>query len=248
VSSEGVPDEGTPLSRANESEMEGHESDMETLELVKALEADLLKISGVLSARIVGEQSPSEIHIVASPDRSPKQLVRDVQSLAAARFGISIDHRIVSIVQIGDEPHQPKSGEDMSSSDVLSDDLRRPLLDRVVFASKGNTGWVKVALRWPDGESTEGADVCGTTRESRGRAAAVAVQRSLESRMAKRNAVLNIEEVLIQRLGSEESVSVRAVIHESEARTQLVGSAIIHDDVATAAVHATLHALNRKLF
>jgi hypothetical protein len=243
------PDEGMTSGPVGESaEMESHESEMETHELLRALEEDLLKISGVLSSRIVGDKAPSEIHIVANTDRSPKQVVRDVQSLAAARFGISIDHRIVSIVQIGDESHSQKSqAQDLTSSDVLADEIRRPLLDRVVFASKGNSGWVKVALRWPDGELTEGADVCGATRESRGRAAAVAVQRSLESRMSKRNAVLDIEDVLIQRLGSDESVTVRAVIHESGGGTQLVGSALIYDDVATASVHATLHALNRKL-
>ena len=243
-----TPEEGMSSNPVGESaEMESHESEMESHELLRALEADLLKISGVLSSRIVGDQSPSEIHIVANTDRSPKQVVRDVQSLAAARFGISIDHRIVSIVQIGDESNAQKSTQELGHADVLVDDSRRPLLDRVVFATKGSSGWVKVALRWPDGELTEGADVCGASRESRGRAAAVAVQRSLETRMSKRNAVLDIEDVLIQRLGSDESVTVRAVIHESGGRTPLVGSALIYDDVATASVHATLHALNRKL-
>jgi hypothetical protein len=243
------PEEGMSSRSIGESaEMESHESEMEIHELLRALEADLLKISGVLSSRIVGDQTPTEIHIVANTDRSPKQVVRDVQSLAAARFGISIDHRIVSIVQIGDESQvQKPSTQELGHADVLTDDTRRPLLDRVVFATKGNSGWVKVALRWPDGELTEGADVCGASRESRGRAAAVAVQRSLETRMSKRNAVLDIEDVLIQRLGSDESVTVRAVIHESGGRTPLVGSALIYDDVATASVHATLHALNRKL-
>jgi len=242
------PEEPAHSNSMNEgAEMESHESEMESHEVLRGLEADLLKISGVLSSRIVGDKAPSEIHIVANTDRSPKQVVRDVQSLAAARFGISIDHRIVSIVQIGDESNEQKPSSQELHPDVLTDDSRRPLLDRVVFASKGSSGWVKVALRWPDGELSEGADVCGASRESRGRAAAVAVQRSLETRMAKRNALLDIEDVLIQRLGSDESVTVRAVLHEPGGRNPLVGSALIYDDVATASVHATLHALNRKL-
>jgi hypothetical protein len=211
------------------------------------LESDLLKITGVLSARVVGRDAPSEIHVVATPNRPPKQVVRDVQSLAAARFGISIDHRIVSVVQLGEEAYAKESAELPDAPDVFEEESRRPLLDRVVFASKANSGWVKAALRWPDGELTEGADVCGITRESRGRAAAIAVQRALETRLSKRNAVLDIEDVLIQRLGSDESVTVRAVIHEQGNATPLVGSALVYDDVATASVHATLHALNRKL-
>jgi hypothetical protein len=67
------------------------------------LEADLPKIQGVSSARVVGEDEPSEIHVVASTARPPKQIVRDVQSLANARFGIPIDHRIVSVVQLNDQ-------------------------------------------------------------------------------------------------------------------------------------------------
>ena len=71
------------------------------------LEADLRKVPGVRSARIIGDNgSPSEIHIVSTSSRAPKQVVRDVQSLATAGFGIQIDHRIVSIVQL-DEPLEP---------------------------------------------------------------------------------------------------------------------------------------------
>ena len=71
------------------------------------LEADLVKVPGVRSARVIGANgAPTEIHIVSTSSRAPKQVVRDVQSLATAGFGIQIDHRIVSIVQL-DEPLEP---------------------------------------------------------------------------------------------------------------------------------------------
>lgn len=204
------------------------------------LQRDLHRISGVSSARIVGDSTPREIHIVATPDRPAKQVVRDVQSLAAARFGMSIDHRIVSVVQL------EAAGTDDAGPIVL-EDVRRPRLEEVVFANKGTTGWVKVALRWPDGELTEGAGDVGATRESRARGAANAVTRALDSWLSKRNAVLDLESVAIQLLGTNSCVTLHAVIHDAVSSTPLVGAAIIYDDVATAAVHAVLHALNRKI-
>jgi hypothetical protein len=206
--------------------------------LLDRVEDDLLRIPGVMSASVVGDGPPKEIHIVATSERSAKQIVRDVQSLTSARFGLSIDHRIVSVVQLGENQlrsPQPDEGE-----------AQRPLIDQVVFASKGNTGWVKVTLQWPNGELTEGAEAAGVTRESRARSAAMAVRRALDSWLAKNNAALDVEDVIMQQLGTSDSVTIRLVVHEEGGSTALVGSALVYDDIATAAVHATLHALNRK--
>ena len=44
----------------------------------------------------------SAIHIVSSTKRSPKQIVRDVESVMAADFGIKVDHRKISIARVED--------------------------------------------------------------------------------------------------------------------------------------------------
>ena len=46
----------------------------------------------------------TEVHVVAQPGKRPKQIVRDVQSIALASFGLEIDRRIVSVVQLGGGP------------------------------------------------------------------------------------------------------------------------------------------------
>lgn len=200
-------------------------------------ESDLKRVPGVKGARVVGDGTPTEIHIVAGPDRSPKQVVRDVQSLAAAGFGFPIDHRIVSIVQL--EENQPAASN--------GDKGRRPVLDRVVLASKGEDGWVKVGLRWPDGEVTEGVGTAGSSRETRARAASDAVARALEPVLGPLRKRVEIDQVAVQKIGNNDSVLV-SVIHSDAGRTStLVGSAIIYDDVASAAVRATLQAVNRLL-
>jgi hypothetical protein len=198
------------------------------------LEADLLKIQGVSSARVVGEEEPSEIHVVASTVRPAKQIVRDVQSLANARFGIHIDHRIVSVVQLDEEPFGLAA-------------QRRPALERVVLASKGDGGWVKVALQWPGGEITEGAGSAGATRAARARGATTALVQALDVVLKERGARLDVDHVVIGRVGPEDAVIVRATHQQGGSSTILVGCAVVYDDVAGAAVRALLQAVNRKL-
>jgi hypothetical protein len=206
---------------------------------LRNLEADLARVAGVSSARVVGDDTPREIHVVATAERPPKQVVRDVQSLAAARFGISIDHRIVSVVQLDDQVSLDAPGQE--------EEAGRLIIDRVVFASKGRSGWVRVGLRWPDGEVTEGAGVAGSTRESRARGASLAVQQALEPMLTTNDVSLDVDQVLIAQLGVEDSVTVKLMWHEGRRSTALVGSALIDDDVASATVRAFLQAINRKL-
>jgi hypothetical protein len=208
---------------------------------LRSLETDLARVAGVSSARVVGDDVPREIHVVSTAERPPKQVVRDVQSLAAARFGISIDHRIVSVVQLDDPPPLEVSVA------TEEDEAGRLVIDRVVFASKGHSGWVRVGLRWPDGEVTEGAGVAGATRESRARGASLAVQQALEPMLTTNDVSLDVDQVLIAQLGVEDSVTVKLMWHEGRRSTALVGSALIDDDVASATVRAFLQAINRKL-
>jgi hypothetical protein len=55
----------------------------------------LRDVEGV-SVRVDGSDLV-EIHVVSSSDRSPKQIVRDVQAVLRTDLGMSIDHRIVSV-------------------------------------------------------------------------------------------------------------------------------------------------------
>jgi hypothetical protein len=215
-------------------------------DVVTKLEEEIVRIPGVQSVRIVGGDHPSEIHVVATPDRSPKQVVRDVQSLASAGFGIPIDHRIVSVVQL-EAPRPPDPVVEPAPSAAPEREHARPIVDSIVVAHKSEGGWVRVVLKWPDGASTEGAIAAGTTREIRARAAAFAVARAIEEPLAQKGAKLDIDQVVIDRLGSSDSVHVRATYFENGSTVPVTGSALIYDDAATAAVHALLHAVNRKL-
>ena len=64
---------------------------------------------------------------------------------------------------------------------------------------------------------------------------------------AEKGIELELDQVLIHRMDSADSVFVRATFFEAGNAIPVVGSALVHDDVASAAVRALLHAVNRKL-
>src|SRR4051812_49971561 len=76
---------------------------MPALRLLPDLEDALRSLPGVQAVSVVtsGTGEPTEVHVLAVPGKAAKQVVRDVQSLAMAGFGVDIDHRIVSVVQLG---------------------------------------------------------------------------------------------------------------------------------------------------
>ena len=59
------------------------------------------RLPGVLGAEFTLENGTvREVHILSDQSRSPKQIVRDVQSAMLAKFQVELDHRIVSVAQI----------------------------------------------------------------------------------------------------------------------------------------------------
>ncbi len=65
----------------------------------------LRDVDGV-SVQAEGEEL-TEIHVVSSSGRTPKQLVRDIQSMLRTELGITIDHRIVSVALVRSIPEGP---------------------------------------------------------------------------------------------------------------------------------------------
>src|SRR5438477_8815791 len=68
------------------------------------IESALSRIPSVTAARVVSSPSGriAEVHVLARRDRAPKQLVRDVQSVILTGFGMEVDYRTVSVVQLDD--------------------------------------------------------------------------------------------------------------------------------------------------
>ncbi|MGI8940730.1 MAG: hypothetical protein ACR2H7_02375, partial [Actinomycetota bacterium] len=199
---------------------------------------------GVRSVRVVGGARPSEIHVVAGKARSTKQIVRDVQSLAVAGFGVSIDHRIVSVVQIDEDSVGQSSPR---SRLARGPQPGRPLVESVQTSVEGANRGVRVILGWPEGVRSEGNASSGTSRELQARAAMEATVEALAPALAVRSMRVEVEHAFVQAMGRDEAVVVKATVYEGDEATGVTGAVLVDDEVASAGVRALLHAINRKL-
>ncbi len=73
---------------------------MPALDVLK-IEEIISKVPGVKAVKVVGDNGNlSEIHVITSSDKSPKQLVRDIETVVLASTGIRLDRKIISIAQV----------------------------------------------------------------------------------------------------------------------------------------------------
>ena len=66
------------------------------------IERLLGSLAGVVSARVLldYEGRIRELHVLATPELHPKQVVRNVESALSAGLGLEVDRRVVSVAQI----------------------------------------------------------------------------------------------------------------------------------------------------
>jgi hypothetical protein len=71
-------------------------------EIVYRAEDLILRLRDVRSCRIITDETGaiSEIHVVASSDRPPKMIARDVETALKAELGLQIDYRKIGVVMI----------------------------------------------------------------------------------------------------------------------------------------------------
>jgi hypothetical protein len=211
--------------------------------LLAEFESDLGKVPGVKSARVVGNGEPSEIHIVASSERTPKQLVRDVQSLAMAGYQLSIDHRIVSVVQLEEDA----AGETPAASNGHSNGSR-PIITYIIAVNDEYGRRVDLGIKWPDGSTSGGVGQLGASKQGRARAGADAMVQAVNIKLSKAGMSADLEHVfLVAASDGAEVVTVRLALSEGGRYQMLLGSANADGDLVAGAARATLHALNRKL-
>jgi len=125
-------------------------------DVVEKIENDIRMLKGVVSANVV--LSPEgieidEVHIVATSVRQPKQIVRDVETLILSNHDIRIDHKKISIAQIGDV--------DLESAAQVKVIIEGPgeRLERIRFVSAISNTY---GLRWEVNVELERAGIPST--------------------------------------------------------------------------------------
>ncbi|HSR45281.1 MAG TPA: hypothetical protein VLT15_08635 [Acidimicrobiia bacterium] len=193
------------------------------------LEETLCRLPTVDAARVVGENGTiSEIHILGSPGKTPKQVVRDVQSLAMARFGLTVDRRVISVVQI--------ENEEIGRGD-------RPAIVDILEEPVGSKLTVTVTLAWRNEMITgvaSGPSAATTRLRSVGEATVAALEHAIGDDAAVALAALETPTI-----GTRQVAVAQIVIVSGGEERVLVGSALVGANEAQAAVRAVLDAVNR---
>lgn len=196
---------------------------------VAVLEQTLLRIPGVEAARIVmnGPQ-PAEVHVVALPGKPAKQVVRDVQSVAMASFGIQLDRRVVSVVQ-------------MEAADLGGGD--RPAVEDVAEQIDGSRMTMTVTLSWHD-DRLVGTATGPAANSTRLKLVADATLAALEQALVT-DVSFAVTAVDTPWVGSHRVAAAVVVIVAGGVERSVVGSALVSTDPSRAMVRAVLDALNR---
>lgn len=199
-----------------------------------SLQRDIKRIRGVFSASVVRDPDGgiAEIHMEASPSRRPKQIVRDTESLLHTHFGIALDYRKISLVQL-EAPVDAEGRLRLVSVSLLPEGKEGA---RVLLGT-GDNVYRGVAPLPPDEASDD---------ESVAAAAAKATLDAMQKVIGK-IVPLQLDSVFLIPAG-EDSVCLAIVsASSSQGQERLTGTAIVRHNVCEAASKATLDAVNRRL-
>lgn len=198
------------------------------------LEESLTRLESVDAVRIVADSGKvAEVHVLAAAEKPAKQIVRDVQSLAMARYGTNIDRRVISVVQL-------------APSGVSHDTRQRPVIVSIREEPDGSRVNVFVTLGWHNEEhvGTASGPSAGSARL---RLVGEATLNALEA------VYPTLPPLALDSIG-ESSVGMRRVVVavvvaslENHHEELAVGAALSPGDLIETAARAILDALNRRL-
>ena len=220
---------------------------MAALRLLPELEDALCALPGVQAVSIVttGESVPTEVHVLAAPGKPAKQIVRDVQSLAMASFDQEIDHRIISVVQIGAAPQVIDLDEVGAVPADARAASRRPVIAAVsMLTSSDQEATATVSLR-VGSDLHEGSASGSSSPSQRPRLVARATLDAVRELLGMR---CEIESAQVTDAGALQVALVVLSLSVPRAGQQLLtGSAVVRADPADAVARSVLAALNRQL-
>lgn len=206
-----------------------------------AIEAELCRIPTVTAVRVVTDEigRPVELHVLAEPGRAAKQIVRDVQSVALTTFGLEVDRRIVSVVQLSSNGAAP------SAPGITSEPTTRLRIVTTQVTVSGHRAVVQVTLASGTDDASGFAEGSGSA-SARPRLLATATLDALRQ-LEPAAECIDLDSATLVRVGAHDLVAVVLTQSEPPHEHHLAGSALIHSGGDDAAVRAVLDATNRRL-
>ncbi|MCX7792074.1 MAG: hypothetical protein N2378_15665 [Chloroflexaceae bacterium] len=196
------------------------------------LEQLIYQVRGVQAARLITDPQGQidEIHVVGTPQRNPKQIVRDIESILYVRGGVRLDHRKISLVQVAER--ETTTGR------------RLQLLEVTTAAGEAGTQVeVRLALqeRRFEGSACDSGEVA-----SRSMLAAAATIEALNRAIGARGS-FRLERLQRQPLGELDTFLTHLSFVLEGSFEALLGVSVVREDEATAAARAVLDAANRRV-
>ncbi|MEW9124682.1 MAG: hypothetical protein AB2421_18370 [Thermotaleaceae bacterium] len=197
------------------------------------IEGLINKMPAVISSRVIIDENQEieEIHVLASNDRSPKQISRDIQSALTAKFPIKIDYKKISVAQI-----------DMKEE---KDCLQRFKIASIGYSVLEKMAEVKVTLQKGE-ESVDGYAKGTNSKNNLYRLTADATLSCVHELFAIEDAFI-LEDIEKVQLAKKDIMNVAVTFMGRNGEELLVGAAIVRKDEYEAIVKATLDAINRKV-
>src|SRR5581483_2760523 len=192
------------------------------------VEREIRCIENVSAVRVLCRGSEiDEIHVIAPRKSAAKKIVRNIETLLLVRFGVRVDHRRISIVQV-------------DAAQVAVPRRNRPRIHRLTQAD----GVVRFTLAVEDSLITGEAAVTaeGGELEAGGRAVIQATEQLLAS-----PGVLRLFETRIIEMSEQQVVLVLLRWLDANHNELLLGASLVRDDPLKAIAQATLDAINRRL-
>jgi hypothetical protein len=197
------------------------------------IEELLRQVRGVMAVRVVQDESGQidELHIVGSPGRSAKQMVRDVESLLYVRGGVRVDHRKISLVQIAESIIQPSP-------------VRVRLLD--ISRSSDDPSRLSVVLAM-DEQRVQGVGRVGSDGDDKPEyLAGYATIHALDQLIGARGQ-FRLENLERHVFGQLEVYLTHLSLTTDDGIETLLGISVVRDENPAAVVRAILDAVNRRL-
>ena len=195
------------------------------------MEQAIGRLPEVEHVRVVTSGSTvTEVHVLARMEKPPKQLVRDVQSVALAGFDTEVERRVISSVQF--------EGPEIGNGN-------RPLVEDVTEFIEGARTTVTVTLSWRDAKlvgSATGPAASSTRLHLVAEATVGAIEQALDEAAA-----LGVAAVGTPRVGSYDVAVAQIVVVTGGTERLVIGSALVGEDPTKAMVRAVLDALNRQV-
>ncbi len=192
------------------------------------------QVRGVISAKIQAGDDGTilEIHVLAETSRSPKQVVRDIESAVLVQLGIELDHKKISVAQL--------QGADESVLDL------RPFLEGIELVIKGAKVEARATINLGE-EIFVGSASGPNIMKNRLRLIAMATLTAIESYLSGTMRFM-LEDVQKVSFIGRETILAGVSLATPTGEETLIGCALVMGDDRESAAKAVLDALNRRLF